>query len=213
MNLPPVPALLALNAVALAGLTFLWVDQGGQIKNIHWSAPVPLKAAISLPPDLPRTNTDPSVFAGVLERPLFAPDRRPVPKADAAAVQPMADALDDAHLVGLLSGETGGVLIRVNDKVQHVGLKKMLGGWTLQSVEDRIATFTKAELSKQLTLEYTRLGQTSTVSPVTTAATQAKAPAVPVGVNAENYKRQMSEEEDRNRRVEELRARMAQKKP
>lgn len=212
MSLPPAPTLLALNAVALAGLAFLWLDEGGQIKNIRWIAPAPVKAAALMPPGLQVANPDPSAFAGVLERPLFAPDRRPAPVV-AVGAQAVTDVFDDAHLVGLLSGDGGGALVRIDGKVQHIGLKKMVGGWTLQAVEERSATFTKAEQKKQLTLEYTRLGPVAATPATTAGAFQAKVIAVPAGVNAENFKRQMSEEEDRNRRVEEMRARMGQKKP
>lgn len=209
MSLTPTPLLLAINALALAGLTYLWVDETGQIKSNLWSAPTPLKIEISPHSDLPRINSDPSVVAGVLERPIFAPDRRPAPTSQVAAQpEPAKDMLDEAQLVGLLSGDAGGVLVRAEGKVQHIGIKKMLGAWMLQSVDDRIATFTKDGHNKQLQLEYTRLGQALTTPAAITTEQQAKPVAVPGGVNAENLKRQMAEDDDRNRRVAELRARM-----
>lgn len=213
MNRVATRALILLNLLAMAGLAYLWVDQQGKLRNMIWLAPAPVYPVIA-PPSLPdkSTNPDASVYLATIERPLFAPDRRPPPPPPPVLPPPPPDPLADAQLLGLVGGEAGGVLIRAEGKVRRVKLSQKLGDWTLQGVVDRNATFARGNETRVIRLAYARLG--------------APAPVVNKPANAMNFgtantppnliemaRRQAQEEEAKNRAVDEMRARMSKKSP
>lgn len=69
------PLLAILNAALLCALAWVWFTPDGQLRDIHWQAPTPIKADLqSLLPHLPGAGqADTSQFLGMLERPLFSP--------------------------------------------------------------------------------------------------------------------------------------------
>lgn len=209
MNLTPIRTLILLNTIAFFGLASLWMDETGHIKNTSWVAPQPSKmTAVGGIVKAP-SNADPATFASVLERPLFSPDRRHAPVVT-SVTQTIADSLDGASLVGLYAGSSGGALVRVDDKTRYVGLGKKLGDWVLQTLNDREAVFVKGDQKRQLLLVYSRLGQPSmTQQAVSNAQKGIEKPVM----LADPMRRQLSEEEERNRKLAEIRARMEQKKP
>jgi hypothetical protein len=81
MSLAPVRLLLLLSALLAGGLAWLWFDHAGAMRNVTWVAPAPLNPALgkvaSAQPGAAVGN--PTQYLAMLERPLFAPDRRPPP--------------------------------------------------------------------------------------------------------------------------------------
>lgn len=156
MKLSPFRILLALNVLLIAGLAALWVDQTGKLRNATWVAPVALPPTTAVAFN-PRQTTiladNPTQYMAILERPVFAPDRKPPPPANA----PPSDPIDSVTLLGLVSGENASVLARVEGRALRVRLNELLGPWTLKGVEGRDATFAQGEQTKVLHLNYSRL--------------------------------------------------------
>lgn len=191
--------------IASGGLASLWLDEDGQLRNTRWTAPVPVKVDTSQLAIFGRKDanaSDPGAFLATLERPLFAPDRRPPPPPPTQAVQPVSDSLTDARLMGIMSGATGGVVLRAEGRVRRVALSQTIGDWTLKSVGDREATFERNQEIRVIRMEYASLRQQSTeVGKVPNIANIAAA-------QAETYKRQLDEQDERERRVAAMRAKM-----
>lgn len=156
MTLTPVRLLLLLVLALCAGLVGLWLDQQGHWRNIAWAAPaakmpeIQTPASLSLPTG---TSAVPS-FASIQERPLFAPDRRPPPPP---APPPPPDPLANLHLHGIFTGDTPGILARIDGKVRRLLVNDAVGGWKLKSVEGRQATFSQGEKTRQFQLAYAKL--------------------------------------------------------
>jgi len=219
MSLTATRALTLLNLLAVAGVAYLWVDQQGKFRNISWATPAAVNPVIAAPPMLVKPGvTDPAAFLATLERPVFAPDRRPPPPPPPVLPPPPPDPLADAQLLGLVAGEAGGIIIRAEGKVRRVRLSQKLGDWTLQSIAERTAIFFKADETRVVHLKYARLN-----TPVPAAVSQ----AVPAAVNqaapvvggaqpqlsvqrSEAMARQAQDIEDRIRRRAEYKARAAQ---
>ena len=73
-------ALLAvLNLLLLGAIAWLWITPGGELRNMQWQAPSPVKVDLhALLPSLPGPGqSDTSQFLRMLERPLFSVTRRP----------------------------------------------------------------------------------------------------------------------------------------
>lgn len=211
MSLPPTRTLLALGLMASMGLAYLWLDPQGHLRNTTWVAPGPLKPQIDAPAKMTQ-RPDASMFSATLERPLFAPDRRPPPPVLPPAPPPPPDPLADAQLVGLIAGDAGAVIVRSEGTVRRISLNQPLGAWTLKAIDDRTATFEKAGEQRTLRLEYARLGVAApAVAKQNPAASNALANAArQQGAAA---LRQADEEEAKNRDLAAMRARMSQKKP
>ncbi len=209
MKMSSMRLLALLNLLAVAGLAYLWLDQQGKLRNITWMAPLPVYPVIAAAPVPGKPgNTEPAAFFATLERPLFAPDRRPPPPPPPVLPPPPPDPLAGAQLLGLVAGEAGGVIIRAEGKVRRIKLTQKLGDWTLQSIEARNATFARANETRVVPLSYSRLGT--------------PAPATPKPPNFANLppnlqetaRRHAQEEEAKNRAVDEMRARIsARQKP
>lgn len=207
MNIAPTRTLLLVNLLALAGLAYLWVDRSGNLRHITWIPPAPVKAVIAAA-SMPAESTssiDTVTFAATLERPLFAPDRRP---PSPVLPPPPPDPLANVQLVGLFSGEVSGVLIRLEGRVRQVSLNQKVGDWTLQAIEDRSVTFAKANETRVIRLEYARLN-------VPVPAVAIKAPVAaggPAGLPAQAADASRRLEDEAKERIrEQMRARMKQK--
>lgn len=206
MTRAPGRTLLLINLLALAGLAYLWINPQGQLRHSTWAAPAPLKPVLSQTALVLPAAPDPASYSATLERPLFAPDRKPPPPVLPPPPPPPPDPLADAKLLGLVSGETGGVLVRAEGTVRRVNLNTTLGEWTLASVEDRSATFTRNGETRTIQLAYARWG-----SPVAAATPAPGAGAGPAGPVTEAAKRQVIEDQITARNLIEIRARMFKK--
>ena len=203
MSIAPTRTLILLNLLLAAGLGYLWLDQNGKLKSTSWVAPVAVDPVFSTSVPSPIAANDPVAFTETLERPLFAQDRRPPPPA--ALSPPPPDPMADVRLLGLVSGESGGALIKSEGKVRNVKLNQKLGDWTLRSVEDRAASFARGAETRVLKLEYARLGKAA--SPTATKGSDVRPVSAPSAATPELInaaQRQNEENEARQRYREQL---------
>ena len=182
MSLAPVRLLLLLTALLAGALAWLWFDQAGGLRNVGWVAPAPLKPELgkvsSTPPNAVGSN--PTQYLAMLERPLFAPDRRPPPPPAPPAAPPPPDPLANIQISGVFSGASPGIIAQVDGKLRRVKVNDAIGPWTLKSIEGRNVTFAQGSESRQLRLLYSRLGPPV----VQAAAPNAPAAQLPVGQQA-----------------------------
>ena len=88
-----------------------------------------------------------SRFVVTLERPLFSPSRRPVPKAPPQPV----DTLADVAIVGIWGdGAQGGVIARIGQQQKRVRVGEPLADWTLKEVQTQGATLTRGKETRSL---------------------------------------------------------------
>lgn len=171
------PLLAVLNAALLCFLAWAWVTPDGQLRNMRWQPPEPVKVDLqALLPALPGPGqTDTSQFLGMLERPLFSPTRRPPPpppppKAD---VPEPVNRFAQAKLTGVFEGAgVGGIIINYEGKDRRVPLNGMLDGWKLQSVTGAQATFSQRGQTRVVQLQRAALA-------TYTGAPQNRAPTPP----------------------------------
>ena len=128
------------------GLAWLWFDTEGNIKNSQWEKPASVAAVV------PNVSIKEPVGMGLdeatlslsLERPLFATDRKvPPPPAPPPPPPPPPppDALNGAHLFGLIAGDQGFVILRAEGKIRNVKLNDNVGDWVLKNIQERTAQF------------------------------------------------------------------------
>lgn len=167
MSLSPIRLLLLLNLVLAGCLAWLWFDESGQPRDVVWTPPAalapelakPLKpVGSSLAGALP---TNPTQNVALLERPIFAPDRRPPPppappSAPAAPLPP--DPFENTQISGIFTGQNAGILVRVDGRPRRIKINEAVGSWTLKSIEGRDVMFTQGSETRQLRLMYSRLG-------------------------------------------------------
>lgn len=171
MRMPAIPLLLMANAALGVGLAALWFTPEGQPRVRPWAPPAAIVPEAPAPlAQGPLVTAD--AGAVVLQRPLFAPDRRPPPPPEAIKTPP-PDPLANVQLTGLLQGEFSGILARVDGQPRRVRLNETIGPWTLSAIDGRKATFKRDGEERTLELAYARLG-----APVA-AAVAAAAPASP----------------------------------
>lgn len=149
--------LLALLNVALAlALAWMWLHRDASLRNVHWAAPQPVTSDyLQMLPPLPAlAPVDTSRFLVLLERPLFALNRRPPPPVPVAAVaQAPVDNFSTATLSGMVSGpKTGTVIIHIAGKNRRVKLNESVEGWMLKNIQGRTATFVNGEQTRSLQL-------------------------------------------------------------
>lgn len=149
--------LLFLVAASAVGLTWLWVDPAGQLRPQHWTPPVPIQPDVSAP-KFPaglevRQAPGAGAYFAILDRPLFAPDRRPPPPPDAVPEAPKPDPLAGLTLYGIFQGpDFSGIVARVNDRVRRVRLNEAMGDWTVKAIEGREVTFVRGDESRTMRL-------------------------------------------------------------
>lgn len=210
MSLAPVRVLLLLTALLAGGLAWLWFDQTGAMRNVNWVAPAPLKPELGKTPGPPpdAASSNPTRYLAMLERPLFAPDRRPppppAPPAPPAALPP-PDPLANIQISGIFSGASPGIIAQVDGKLRRVKVNEAIGPWTLKSVEGRNVTFAQGSDSRQLRLLYSRLGPPVVQAAVTNAPTGQGPSGQPPSAMAAQQNQQ-DEGRERLRRRNEIRA-------
>lgn len=192
---------------ASTGLAWLWLDLDGHIKNSRWHKPAPLPAVVPAMAILEPAGIgyDEATLSLIIEKPLFALDRKvPPPPAPPPPPPPPPppDALKDAHLFGLIAGEQGFVIVRAEGKVRNVKLNDTIGDWTLKNIQERTAQFERNNEQRVLTLEYAKLGvPVNVAAPLPTDPTQANG-APSAGTNTDI--------DERRKRREAMRARQSQ---
>lgn len=203
MSFGPVRLLLLLTALLAGGLAWLWVDETGKVRNVTWTPPVAMSPGMAVKASAPNpasAATNPAQFLAVLERPVFAPDRRPPPPP---APPPPPDPMANIQILGVFSGANGGVIARVDGKARRVRVNEAVGSWTLKSIEGRDVTFAQGEEKRQLRLLYSNMGAVAAQAPAT-AAPQAFGGQSPSAAAAQQS--QQEESRERLRRRNEIRA-------
>lgn len=156
------------NAMLASLLGWLWFDQDGKLRNVHWRQPALVKPDVTLPAD-PRSERsgDVSQFMALLDRPLFSGTRRPPPPPPPPAPPPPPppppDPLDTTQLLGVFgSGATGGVLVRTDGHMRRVSIGEQIGQWVLKAVGSKDARFERGAESRSVGLSVSRLNTSST---------------------------------------------------
>ena len=206
MRFGPVRTLLLLMVLAAGGLGWLWFDEAGNVRNVRWVAPAPMAAGIAsktVAPTAGSTAANPAQFLAVLERPVFAPDRRPPPPPAPPTPPPPPDPMANIQILGVFSGANGGVIARVDGKPRRVRMNESVGSWTLKSIEGRDITFAQGGEKRQLRLLYSNLGVAAVQAPAASAA-QASGGQAPSAMAAQQS--QQEENRERLRRRNEIRA-------
>ena len=164
MNIGPLHILAVVNLGLAAGLASLWVDPHGQpLPELAWTSPSAVSPEIVAPQLALMTDPhagNPSAYPDILARPIFAADRRPPPPPKPPVQPPPPpppDPFVSVQLTGLFTGESGGVLARVEGKMRRVKIGQQIGAWTLQAIEGREATFKQGEQERKLRLAYAKL--------------------------------------------------------
>lgn len=151
--------LLLLNISLVLALGWLWLTPDGDLRHVHWQPPAArTNDFASMLPALPGfASPDTGQFLAMLERPLFSMSRRPPlppppppPPAPVAAV----DNLSTARLLGIFDGQgAGGVILTIAGKTRRVRLSDAVDGWTVQSIQGRAVTFTRAGETRVLQMQ------------------------------------------------------------
>lgn len=205
LRLGPLPLLALLSLLLAAALTWMWFDEHAKPRNLSWAAPKPLAPDIKVPVNPGQgaaAAAKPDTFAVILERPLFAPDRRPPPPP---APTPPPDPFANIQISGIFSGANAGILASVDGKTRRVKINETVGAWTLKSIDGRNITFTQGAESRQLRLAYARIDTPAPKpTPVPTAMGGPPGPQpAPAAGAPQNGQDEMR---DRLRRRNELRA-------
>lgn len=199
--------LLLLNLVLGLGVAALWLDETGQPRPNPWVPPAPIVPEVGAPKLSPPADPlagNAAAYPALLERPLFAADRRPPPPPPPP---PPPDPLRDVQILGIVTGEKGYVLARVEGRTRRLAQGESIGEWKLDKLEGRDVTFVQAEgQTRQIRLQYARIG----AQPRSAAqAGAASGGATPGSDGAANTTATLSPEEQRRealRRRNEYRA-------
>lgn len=161
MRFGPVRLLILLILLLGGGLAWLWVDQQGHWRNVVWAAPKALPPDLKVPTSPLQTEAstgNAAQFAAILERPVFAPDRRPPPPPAPPAPPPPPDPMANIRVSGIFSGDNAGILARVEGKIRRIKVNETIGSWTLKSIDGRDVTFSQGDENRTLRLAYSALG-------------------------------------------------------
>jgi hypothetical protein len=152
------PLLVVLNLLLLGAIAWIWITPGGELRNMHWQPPSPVKVDLhALFPSLPGPGqSDTSQFLRMLERPLFSVTRRPPPPPPPPKVESPEPVnwFAQAKLTGVYEGQAGGgIIIFYEGKDRRVALNGYLDGWKLQSVSGAQASFEKSGQTRVVPLQ------------------------------------------------------------
>jgi len=146
--------LAALNLALVALLAWLWLTPQGELRNLRWVPPEPVRPALADAPPLPVFEIDVNRYVATLERPLFAPTRRPPPPPQAAASAPAVEALPDIRLLGLYGGGgAGGVIASVDGKVRRLRVGEAIAGWSLKEVRGNELVLARGDETRSIELK------------------------------------------------------------
>ena len=144
-----------LNVCLAFGLAWLWVDETGQFRPQTWTAPAAMlpSASATVEAAYLTAPANPIQYMAILDRPLFAPDRRPPPITESPASPPPPDLLATLRVVGLYQAEgASGLLGRVEGKTRRVSLGGVIDGWTLADIQGREAVFKRGTDERRIKL-------------------------------------------------------------
>jgi hypothetical protein len=210
VRIRPIRLLVLLNVLLAAGLAWLWFDEHAQVRNFAWSAPKALPPGIKLPAVVSPSDSggaDPVALAAILERPIFAPDRRQPPPPAPPAPPPPPDPLADIQIRGIFTGASAGILARVDGKLRRVKVNEAVGAWTLKAIEGRSITFARGDENRKLQLSYARLdAPVAPTAPPAVANARAVPAPIPAASAAGVPQNAQDETRERLRRRNELRA-------
>lgn len=206
-----------LSALALgsgASLAYLWIDPAtGQLVQHAWARPAPVKPdlpGLEQRPEASWPRVDAGAFGAMIERPLFAVDRRVPPPPKAAGEAP-ADPLDTLRLVGVFSGERAGVIADVGGRTRRVQVNDKVGDWTLNAVEQRDAVFVRGDEKRTVQLAYSRWG--SAPRPLASARPQGATALTAQTPESERARILQEQEAERWRVINEIRAKAGMLRP
>ena len=208
-------SVLALSAAA--AVAYLWLDpQTGEARPQVWSRPPLVKPdlpTLDKRPDVLLPAADPSSYVAMLERPLFAVDRRPPPPPK-VVVEPPPDPLNTLQVVGLFSGQFSGVIANVEGRTRRIKVQDKVGDWTLEAIERRDAVFVRGDEKRTVGLVSSRWGS----APKAVTASAPVRPATPGTITAqtpeaERARIQQEQEAERWRIVNEIRAKAGMLRP
>lgn len=187
-------------------LAWLWVDDTGQPHTQVWTPPAALAPGAFDTDAAPAAATDsnPAQYMAILDRPMFAPDRRPPPASDAAPPSPPPDPLANFTLYGVYgSGELGGILIKSDGRLLRIRTGQDLGEWTVRSIKDREVTLSRADEIRVLKLPHVFGNRPKSDAGLSSLGT-AKPPTGPPNLQA-MQEQAMVEARERQRQNNELR--------
>lgn len=212
----PLAAVLAVLAAGVA-LVQAGLGAGALGPAPAWTPPAPLRPDLGLEPVPRATPAAPSALQ-ILERPLFAANRRPpAPPAAVAEAPPPPEPIDSARVLGLAGGARGVVVLAVDGTVRRLRLGEDLGGWTLDRIEGREAHFRRDAATRSLALVPQPLGAApAAAATATPGPAAAGATVVPGGLppQLQDVARRTQEElAERIRLREEARQRVLRRLP
>jgi hypothetical protein len=203
MSIGPVRALMILATLLTTVIGWLWIEPGGGIQAKAWIAPLPIKPDIKLPKDI--RNGGKESYDAILERPLFAPDRRPPPLPAPPPPPPPPDPLAGLQIQGVFTGDRSGVLARVNGKFRRIFLEDAVGPWVLKTIKDREVTFVHGGESRLFQLSYAPL-QAAVAKPAAVPPVATPSGGAPTAVQGNSTQSTQDETRERLRRRNEIRA-------
>lgn len=180
-------ALGVTNILLAAGLAMLWVDEQGQLRNVHWDRPMPVQSdymqmlpLLSQRDVSARTDT----FLVLLERPLFSSTRRPPPPPAPPAPPAPPDTLANAQVLGIFQADgMTGIIAKIDGKSRRIRINEVVSGWQLLSVHERGAVFVNSGQTRELVLVRAKVGVGSAVS---APATSLPFPQSPISNSVQN---------------------------
>jgi hypothetical protein len=164
MSVSPIRTSLLLNLSLAAGLAWLWFDENGKPRDVAWIPPAALAPELATPVQASdsatkgASATNLTQYLALLERPLFAPDRRPPPPPAPPSAPPPSDPLANIQVTGIFTGDSAGIIANVDGKARRIKVNDNVGAWTLKNVSGRDVTFVQGSDSRQLRLNFSRLG-------------------------------------------------------
>lgn len=191
-------------------LASLWVDEQGLPRVVAWQSPQAIDPSVPEVTALPTPSLTPA--EQLLARPLFTPDRKPLPPPPPPQPPkpvPPPDPMASVRLFGVIGGETAGIIAQIDGAVKRVMLEQNIGAWKLSAIDGRKVTFVREGETRDLMLAYTPLGAASP-PPVVVAAPRAPAPGGARGAAPDPAgvaQRTQSDLLERQRARAELRAR------
>lgn len=144
------PGLILLNLGLAAFLAVLWLAPGVPAQWRHWQAPAPQPPSLDdvEAAQLLANPAATAAYPAIAQRPLMEPTRRPLAAASgpavAASAPPPPTAIEQAQLLGIVAGPAlSGVLIEYEGSTSFVRRGERVGDWTLDSLQDREASFVR----------------------------------------------------------------------
>ena len=179
-----VPGMLAINGALVCVLAAMWFGPQGALRHTNWTEPAPKPPSLddatkSLLQINPAVN---AAFAQVLERPVFVAERRPElpkPAAEDQAAAPVPIALDEVVLTGIVTGpKLMALLAQVEGAPRMLKVGDRVGEWSLDRIRGRVASFSHAGQTRELTLKPSYVGDAPApgAAPAPAAAAAAKNP-------------------------------------